>query len=298
MSKIDTKTMPAVTLRNGASVISDLEKKHAAAERDLAGASAAMKEASAKYQAALGEGREAAIAARRVCTDAEVDVDIASRAVDTLARMVAEASEAFRLAEVEHKLAEAERLRAAFEETTRQQLALMGVGARAIIRAWATAEIAIGEARAALGEGGAEIPAAEDFRRVPRVDRSEVKREKIVRWLRKGLEPLSDEIHKHITGSGKEGHLKFPNERSGSIVTDRAQFERITYRKAEQSIYIAPLVATISIPAISGGLVPGWTPHEHMGPHAALALLEQLELAPVQKKPEFETVDVFEHRVS
>ena len=126
MSKPNPRTAAAITLRDGASAIADLETQHRMAERALSGAEGALQEASAKYDAALGEGREAALAARQVRTTAEVDLDIARRNVDTLGRKLADAHEALRLAGIEHKRTEAERLRSMFEEMVRQGLARLG----------------------------------------------------------------------------------------------------------------------------------------------------------------------------
>lgn len=294
-----TKMRGAITLRNGAAIISDLESKHLAAERDYAAAGAALKMASAKYQAALGEGREAAITARRACTDAEVDLDIARSAVDMLARQVADAHEALRLAGIEYKRAEAERLRGLFEETARQQLPAMGVSGRAIARAWAMAELAIQEAREAQGARGPEIPSAEDFRSVPRGERKELRRVRITRWLRPGTsEPYPDELDRQIVRHGDEGFVRnSAMSGGGTTITGRGEFERITYARSTPPIDMAPLVESLSIPALVGGQAPGWLPSEHLDPHAVLARLADLERAPAPLEPEHETVDVFVGRV-
>ncbi|ACL63340.1 hypothetical protein [Methylobacterium nodulans] len=299
MSKSNLRTVPTITLRNGADVIADLESKHRAAEGGLATAKAALQAATAKYEAALGEGRDAAIAARQVRTDAEVDLDIARRAVETLARQVADAHEALRLAEIEHKRSEAERLRSVFEETARRGLGVMSVEGRAIIRAWAEAELAIQAARQAQGAGGPHIPSAEEFRSVPRGHRKEIRRTRVTRWLRPGTrEPYPDAIEQMIVRKGDRGWLRNTSMTGGGQeITERGEFDRITYARPTSPIYMPLLIESLCVPALVGGQVPGWMPTEALDPRTILARLADLEHAPAPKEPEQETVDVFVHPV-
>lgn len=286
-----SKSAPVITLRNGPTIISELEARHSEAEGTLTSAKAALQNANARYDAALGEGREAAISARRLCTDAEVDFDIARRSVDVLTAQVAAAREALHIANVEHKRAEAERLRGVFMETARQQLAAMGVGARTIIRSWAEAELAIQDARRAQGAGGPEIPSAESFRRVPRVERREINRTQVTLWMQSGSGNRPYHSQDEVIREGGKGRLP-----SGSIV-ERGVFERITYADATPSINLPLLIESISIPALIGDQIPGWHPTEAAHPDTVLEWLADLERAPAPKALAGETVDVFVGRV-
>ncbi|ACA21275.1 hypothetical protein M446_7057 (plasmid) [Methylobacterium sp. 4-46] len=300
MPKSNLQTAAVITLRSGADIISELEARHRAAERDLAGAETAVRDAGTRYEAALGEGREAALAARRVQDDAEVDRDIARRAVDVLSRQVADAREALRVTEIEHRRAEAERLRSVFEETARQQLAAMAVGARAIIRAWAEAELAIEAARQVQRADGPPIPSIEAFRSVPRQPRREVRRHRITKWLRPGTnDAFPDEFDQQIVRKGSTGWLRHAGMSGGGReIAERGEFDRITYAKEVPPIYVPPLVESLSIPALVGGEVPGWVPVEGLTPHGALARLADLERAPPRREPQHETVDVYICRVN
>ena len=295
MSNPHPRPPAAITRRAGAGAIADIETQHRMAESALSGAEGALQEASAKYDAALGEGREAALAARQVRTTAEVDLDIARRNVDTLGRKLADAHEALRLAGIEHKRTEAERLRSVFEETARQALARMSVDARVLLRAWAEAELATQAACEAQGRDGPPIPSAEDFRSVPRMHRREIGRTRITRWLRPGTnDAYGDEIDRTIIGRGATGWLR--NEamlNGGHEVSARGEFDRITYAEATAPIYMPLLAESLSIPALVGGQVPGWLPIDARDPRAVLAQLVELERAPASKAPQHETADVF-----
>jgi hypothetical protein len=272
--------------------------RHREAKRALAGAEHALQVASAEYDTALGEGREAALLARQARANAEVDLDIARRDAETLARQVADAHEALRLAAVEHKLSEAERLRDVFEKTAREGLARMSVDARAILRSWAEAELAIREARAAQGGGGPSIPDAEEFRCLRKGSDRVVKRERVTRWLRPGsTDPYPDEIDRRVVRNGNGGWLTNSGmSGGGQQLTARGVFERVTYAKAPASIYMPLLIESLCVPPLLGGQVPGWMPTDaHADPRTILARLVELEQVPAAAKPDLRTVEMFLH---
>ena len=233
-------------------------------------------------------------------TTAEVDLEIARRSAETLDRRIADAHEALRLAGIEHKRAEAERLRSVFEETARQALARMSVDARALIRAWAEAELAIRAARVIQGAGGPDIPGAEEFRSVHwGVDR-EVKRTRITRWLRPGTqEPFDDEVDREIVYRDGGGFLRNSYMSGGGRdIAERGIFERVTYEKATPAIFMPSLIESLCVPALVGGQAPGWSPVDDRGdPNDILARLAELEGPAAERKPELRIVDTFVHLV-
>lgn len=294
MSKLKS-SIPAISLQNGADVIAALEQRHLNAKRALAVAEDAMQAASAAYDTALGESREAALAARRTCTDAEIDLDIARREADVVGHQVTEAHEALRLATIDFKLSEAERLRSVFEKTAREGLARMTLEAHAVLRAWAEAELAIREARAAHGGDEFSIPGAEAFRRVRR-DNQEIRRVRITRWLRPGTqEPYSDAIESEVIREGNKGFLHSSAAANGGrYLTERGEFDRITIEKAPPARLLPLLIESLCVPSLVEGQVPGWMPTDaYSDPRQILATLDSLNETPAKAKPDLRVIDVF-----
>ena len=173
---------------------------------------------------------------------------------------------------------EAERLRGLFQATAERELATMATAARLILRSWAEAEIAIQAARQSGEPGAVGLPSAEAFRVRPNLPREEVLRERIVRWLGSGHQPLDDETDRQAVqhgGSWVVMHLgtEVPRIHLG----ERAEFERVTYQEPQDRLDLPALFESLSVPPIVAGGNVGWEPTGYLSPADVLAQLDKLD---------------------
>ncbi|KQP81761.1 hypothetical protein ASF60_22290 [Methylobacterium sp. Leaf113] len=199
---------------------------------------------------------------------------------------------------------EAIRLTGAFEQAARTHLAVMSLSARAIVRAWAEAEIAIQAARCSGEPNAAELPSAEEFRAAPHLAREEISREVITRWRAPGGQPLGDQDEDRVLY--REGRWYLPlmgTDRPAMFLTERGQFERVTYAEYMQRAEAPLLIKSLSVPGILADDMPGWLPDRISTAACAagvLARLDELMGAPVSNRAERVITHeyVFHHGVS
>ena len=174
--------------------------------------------------------------------------------------------------------AEAERLRSLFQAAAERELPAMATAARLVLRAWAEAEMAIQAARQSGEPGASDLPSAEAFRVRPCLPREEVSRERIVRWLGSGRQPLDDETDRQAMLHDGSWVVMYPGTSLPRIyLGERAEFERVTYQEAQGRLDPPTLFGSLSVPAIVAGGNVGWEPTEHLGPADVLARLDKLD---------------------
>ena len=183
--------------------------------------------------------------------------------------------------------AEAERLCRQFRAAVERGLPEMTAAARRVLRAWAEAEIAIRAARQSEEPGASSLPSAESFRVRPYLPREEVSRERIVRWIGNGQQPLDDETDRQAM-------------RHGIHLGERAEFERVTYQEPQGRLELPALFESLSVPAIVAGGNVGWAPTEHLGPADVLAQLDRLDAGytPYPEERQRTVEHVLLHRVA
>lgn len=196
--------------------------------------------------------------------------------------------------------AEAGRLRGVFEASVERELSAMAVSARAVVRAWAEAEIAIEAARRSQEPGAADLPSAESFRIRPHLPREEVSRERIVRWCSSGRKPLDDETESQVVCHNGAWVVMRPGTSLPAMqLSNRAEFDRVTYLEVQERLDLPPLAEVLAIPAMVAGGNPGWEPTKHLDPHGVLAQLDRLETGyaghPAERGRTVE--DAFRHHV-
>ena len=253
--------------------VQDLENKIVDAQSVASEAEDGLTRAKVEYKRSLGQGAEAALRADQERREAEVRRDVAEHAVERLQADLVALRERNRVAEVQRLATEAEGRSARFRELAESHLATMATSARELVRAWAEAELAIEAARAA-GVSDADLPGAEKFRDVVRVERREISRERVTRWcgFNNRKEPLLDELNAQVVMREGKAYLL-----GGYSPLERAEFDVITYEPARGSAYATALVESLSVPSLIASGVPGWEPSQHMDPRAALAKLSELE---------------------
>ena len=284
MSKPNPRTANAVAMRDGAGLIADLETKHREAERDhaaaietLSAAEDALGRAVAAYAASLGQGREAALVARRAQADAEVDRDVARHAVDRLSDQVKTAREAAAEAQIQHLSNVARESVAEFEAVTRRELKVMEATARRLVRLWANAHLAQAAAIRA-GANEFELPGIEDFRAVPGRPREVIETKRVTRWVHPyTCDGLSDEQTASVLAQGDTAYLRGGGE--PMRLSHQAEFDRIVYVEREQGERLVSLVSALRVPGLMADEVPGWSAPDGMTAHAVIERLAALEQA-------------------
>lgn len=270
-----------------------------AAQRELGAREEGLREAAATYEASLDNGRTEALAAREQMQAAEVDRDIARRALARLDGEHAAAVEADRLEAIRMVVAEAGEASEAYEAAVRQMLPEMGRAARVLMRLWATAEIAHERAGTAIKSENTEAfpkpRGVEGFRTWPGRPR-EVIGETVTRslWTTSNGTPVADEFQAKIKeqpdGSGRlfGGGL--------SYFDHRRTFRTETFLAAQDQVAVDPLVSALCVPGITGADNPGWKPLSSPNPRKVLAILDSFELpsflAVDRRKTETEDVPV------
>lgn len=285
MSKPNLRTPTAITLRDGAGLMADFEARYRQAERDHAAAVEALSatenavsHAAAAYDASLGQGREAALAARRAQADAEVDRDVARHTVDRLSGQLKAAREAAVHAEIEHLSNVARKSAAEFEAVTRRELKIMEATARRLVRLWANAHLAQAAAIRA-GANEFELPGIEDFRAVPRRPREVIETKRVTRWVHPyTCDGLSDEQTASVLAQGDTAYLRGGGE--PMRLSHQAEFDRIVYVEREQGERLVSLVSALRVPGLMADEVPGWSAPDGMTAHAVIERLAALEQAP------------------
>ena len=270
------KTNLDATASNDA--LSQCEREHERAVAELAGAEVALKAASDAYDAALGQGRDAALTARRAQGDAEVDRDVAKRAVELLAQRLDDARSAAAAAET-NRLADVARGRVDdFASAARRDLKAMAGLARRLARLHAEAGIAR-EAAIRAGVSEADLPNVEDFRRAPRFPQEVLKTERVKRYIHPyTTHAIDGDQEKHIRVSGPDAYLMGGPQ--PMRLSDHAIFDRTVVLVAQAPVPHRSFMSALAVPGLMDDDAPGWTPPDSLSPHAVLAHLDAIEGAP------------------
>lgn len=260
-----------------------LGKSLEAAMQRLTDAERSLAKASADYESALPLGRDAALGARRLKEEAEVDRDIARHAVTAIEGQITTSRDAVRQARIAHLTAKAQEMAAAFEEMAARELTVMTVAARALLRASALAALARTEAISS-GADEALLPEVEAFRRIGSRPRQDIEVTRVTRWLHpRTLNPLDDDQSRRVS-VGEDGRAFLASSEGGSQgsmpLHTSAEFDRIVYREYMRGRPVLSLVNALTIPGLRGDDTPGWEASEELSPWAVLKRLEALEAAP------------------
>ncbi|KQP81760.1 hypothetical protein ASF60_22285 [Methylobacterium sp. Leaf113] len=254
------------------------EREHGIAVTALAGAETAYARATEAYDAALGQGREDALAARRAQGDAEVDRDIARRSVETAAARLETARAAVAAAETERLSATALARSREFEIATTRDLKMMASLARNLARLYAAAEVARDEAiRGGVKES--DLPPVEAFRGVSGFPRQELESKRVERWIHPfTLNPLDDEETTRVRVMSGDAYLT----QSGDSIrlSRKAVFDRIVVLDEQRPRRFESFLTSLAVPGLMADDVAGWVPPESLYPYAVLARLTALEEAP------------------
>ena len=262
--------------KSDASPLKDLENQLEAAGENLVRAEQKVKDTLEAYSQALNLGRDAAMTARREREEAEVERDIAERAIETLKGHIEAARESQAAAEVERLTAEARERIAAFEAATLRELPLMASTARRLVRLWAEASLARGLAVKA-GADSETMSSVEEFRQVSGLPRQILETKRITRWINPSTgDAISDEqAAKAVEQDGKAllGRV------SDALIyaTEKAEFDRIVYLEAEAGPRLKSLVQALTVPGLMADDATGWAAPDPATPHAVLAYLDTLE---------------------
>lgn len=175
---------------------------------------------------------------------------------------------------------EATRLCQVFEVIARDKLAEMATAARAVLRAWAEAEMAVETARQSSEPAALGLLSAEEFRVRAYLPREEVSRERVVRWCKPGrADPLDDEQEARVAYHDGRWSLM----RRGSVprpeawLGERGVFDRVTYLEEQTRLDTPRLAESLSVPSVIAGGNVGWEPLAHSSPALVLAELDKIE---------------------
>ncbi len=260
------------------SPLKDLESQLGAAGENLVRAEQKVNDTREAYSQALNLGREAAMTARREREEAEVERDIAERAIETLKGRIEAARESQAAAEVERLTTEARARIAAFEAETVKHLPLMVSAARRLVRLWAEASLARG---LALKAGAAEetMPGVEEFRQVPGRPRQILETKRVTRWINPSTgDAISDEQATQAVEQNGTAYLRSASN-GPTRLTEKAEFDRIVYLEAEAGSRLTSLVEALNVPGLLADDVAGWTAPDPILAHTVLARLDVLENA-------------------
>lgn len=252
----------------------------------LAAREADVRDAASGYEAALDVSRDAALAARDRLTGAEVDRDIARRAVSRLDAEHAAAVDGERRAGVAHVVAEADAAVAAYRGALEDRLPELGRVARGLVRLWAEAELANAAAEEALrndlkakgiNDPPRCRPPVEAFRNWPGRQR-ELLEPPVERtlWTNAGGIAVGDEFQGRIVGQ-PDGSGVLQDRSVRTVFKHRRTFTTETFLPDQDGTVADPLVKMLNVPGVTALDRAGWEPVGYADAGLVLARLDELE---------------------
>ena len=263
---------------NAEDCLAKCQSEHSAAVTALADADCALEKAVTTYDAALGEGREAAVAARRIQGDAEVDRNVAKRMVEVTAARMEEARALADAAQIEHLRLVAQTKIQEFEAAAKRDLKSMSKLARGLARLYAEA----GLARANAIRGGAEetsLPSVEQFRTHDGFPREIVKTERVERYIHPYTgDPIEGDTISSLVMSGATPFFRVGTD---LVPLDpKVTFDRETSLEFQAPPRFRSFLESLSIPSLMVDDPMGWSPPPSVSPHTVISHLSNLESAP------------------
>lgn len=242
-----------------------------AAAEVYASAKAALAHAVQDYQNSLSQGREAALAARHVQSDAEVDCDIAKHCAEQAEERVRLAREAASAAENKRRCFEANAAINKYHATLEREIMAMTSSARLIMRQWAEANIA---RNAAVNAGvlDDDLLSVDSIRNIDSLPKEILETKRVRRWINPwGGGPISEEDSKKVVISHGEAYL-------GQVrLREQAEFDLNVYLDYERGYRSGNIAEEISIPGLRANDIPGWVTPKFITPQSVIDQLDYLE---------------------